>query len=261
MKSVAWMIGTLLILISAACGQRITGPTETRDASYDVGDLPKVVVSGGNGRIIVNSGMAGKINVQAILRRPDDLEFEISQSGNTISIDVKDKGVGIFNFGSSPGADIEITGPSDTSVKLRTGNGSVEVHGMKRSGSVHTSNGTVLMDGVTGEFEVSTSNGRVEILQSSGTFEIDTSNGRIEFDGELSPGGSNRMTTSNGSVQITLQGTPSIKLDASTSNGSVDTGFPILITAPLDEHHVVGTIGDGDADLFVRTSNGSISIE
>jgi hypothetical protein len=28
-----------------------------------------------------------------------------------------------------------------------------------------------------------------------------------------------------------------------------------------DEHHIVGTIGTGDADLFVRSSNGSVKVQ
>jgi DUF4097 and DUF4098 domain-containing protein YvlB len=69
------------------------------------------------------------------------------------------------------------------------------------------------------------------------------------------------MKTVNGSVEIRLQGTPSVKLDASTANGSITTGFPILTTSPGDEHHVVGTIGTGYAELFVKTSNGSVKIQ
>ena len=68
------------------------------------------------------------------------------------------------------------------------------------------------------------------------------------------------MTTSNGSVDIKLQGTPSVELDASTGNGSITTKLPILTTSPGDKHQVVGTIGDGDAELFVRTSNGSVMV-
>ena len=64
-----------------------------------------------------------------------------------------------------------------------------------------------------------------------------------------------------GSVEIKLHGTPSVNLDASTGNGSVTIGLPILTTSPGDEHHQVGTIGAGDAELFVRTSNGSVMIQ
>ena len=132
---------------------------------------------------------------------------------------------------------------------------------MHRSGTVRTSNGKIVMEDVIGDFDISTSNGAVTIALASGTFDVETSNGRIEFDGELAPGGNNRMSTSNGGVEIKLQGTPSVKLDASTGNGSLTTGLPVLTTSPGDEHHLVGTIGAGNSELFVRTSNGSVNIQ
>ena len=44
----------------------------------------------------------------------------------------------------------------------------------------------------------------------------------------------------------------SVKFDASTRNGSGTTRFPLLTTCSGDARHLVGTIGAGDAELFVR---------
>ena len=261
MKSSHWMLCVLLFLIiTAACSADIISPTEARDDSFTVGESPRVVVSGGNGRIIVNPGTDGTVSVQATLRKPDELEYQTTQEGETISVEAKEKSRGIFNFGGSPGADIEITAPPNTRVELRTSNGRVEVYGMHQSGTVRTSNGKIVMEDVIGDFNISTGNGAVTIARATGTFDVETSNGRIAFDGELAPGGDNRLTTVNGSVEIKLQGTPSVRLDASTQNGSVTTSLPILSTSSGDERHLVGTIGAGDAQLFVRTSNGSVMI-
>jgi DUF4097 and DUF4098 domain-containing protein YvlB len=219
------------------------------------------VVNGDNGRIIVISGDDGAVRVAATLRKPDDLEYEVVQDGDSISVVARDTRSGGFHIGQSPGADIEITAPSDTNVQLRTSNGRVEVIGMHRSGTVHSSNGKIVLEDVIGDFDVSTSNGGVTVRHAIGTFDVETSNGRIEFDGEIVPGGDNRMRTSNGSVEVTLQGTPSVELDASTSNGSVSSDLPILTVSTGDEDHLKGTIGDGAAALHVRTSNGSVSVQ
>jgi len=132
---------------------------------------------------------------------------------------------------------------------------------MHRSGTVHSSNGNIVLADVVGDFDVSKSNGGVTVSHATGTFDIETSNGPIEFDGEIVPGGDNRMKTNNGSVEIVLQGTPSVELDASTSNGSVPSKLPILTVSTGDEDHLKGTIGDGEAVLFVRKSNGSVSVQ
>ena len=80
-----WILGVLLFFLTAACsteaadrrsGSGFNGPTETRDDSFVVGASPRVVVSGGNGRVIVNPGTDGTVRVQATLRKPDDVEYE-----------------------------------------------------------------------------------------------------------------------------------------------------------------------------------------
>lgn len=253
------ILGLLLVSLAVACGTSIVAPTEARDDSFAVGESPRIVVSNSNGRITVNPGTDDAIRVQATLKRPDDLKYEATQSGDTIVVELEVQRRGFF-FGQGPGADIEITAPSNTLVELRTSNGTVELYGMHRSGTLRTSNGKIVMEDVSGDFDVHTSNGSVTIAQATGTFDVETSNGRIVFNGEMVSGGNNRMKTSNGSVEVTLQGTPSVELDASTSNGSIITRLPILTTFSGDEHHIVGTIGTGDADLFVRTANGSVTV-
>ncbi len=196
MKSGHLALGVLLVFLAVACGAGDIGPTETRKDSFAVAGSPTIVVSGSNGSITVNSGTEGTVIVQATLRKPDDVEYEASQEGDTINIEAREKSRGIFNFGQSPGADIEITAPSNTRVDLRTSNGRVEVYGIHQSGTVRTSNGQIVMKDVAGNFDVSTSNGAVTIKLASGTFDVETLNGRIEFDGEMAAGGNNRMTTS-----------------------------------------------------------------
>ena len=121
------MLGVLLVFLTAACSSGFTGPTETRDDSFVVGQSPRVVVSGDNGRIIVNPGTDGTVKVQATLRKPDDLEYKTTQQGDTISVEAKEKRRGIFNrifnFGESPGEDIEIAAnlarySADPSIRL-----------------------------------------------------------------------------------------------------------------------------------------------
>ena len=258
----ALLLGSLFVIL-AACGDDVIAPTESRDDTFVVGQSPRIVVSNDNGRVFVSPGSDGTVRVQTTLRKPDDVEYQTVQEGDTVSVEANaiEKGFGIFNLGDSPGADIEITAPSATRIELRTSNGSVEVQGMQRSGSLRTSNGSIRVEDVKGDFDISTSNGAVTIARAVGSFDVETSNGRIEFDGELVRGGSNRMETSNGSVRVNLTGTPSVKIDASTVNGTVTTRLPILTTSTGGGRHVVGTIGTGDADLYARTTNGSVVVQ
>ena len=108
-----WMLGLLLLLLTGACNPGFTEVPETRDDSFAVGNAPRIVVNDANGRIIVRPGSDGAVRVLATLREPGRLAYEISQEGDTITVQAKRKSRGIFNFGNSAGADIEITEATD----------------------------------------------------------------------------------------------------------------------------------------------------
>jgi len=257
------LLGATLFL-AAGCGDieinlgsDTDEPVETRDDSFSVGSSPRLVVDSFNGRITVNPGSDNTIRVQATLRRADKIDYQVSQDGDTVSVEARQKG---RTIGRSPGADIEITAPSSTRVELRTSNGMIELRGMEEAGTLRTSNGKIVVENVRSELTARTSNGSIEVTSFEGSVDLETSNGSIRFTGELTPGGRNKMTTSNGSVTVSLQGTPSVRLDATTSNGTVTSKLPVLTTSTGD-HHLAGTIGDGEAELTIHTSNGSVTIQ
>ena len=163
-----------------------------------------------------------------------------------------------FDLLSRASVKIEVTVPRTTYLVLNTSNGKININGVEGGGSVNTSNGAITATNVDGDYTLGTSNGRITVENVRGTFDILTSNGGIEFDGELLPGGSNRIRTSNGSVSVNLPGFPSVNLDASTSNGSVVSRIP-MTTISSEKTHLRATLGDGGAELSVRTSNDSIT--
>jgi len=262
-------VASTMLLLGAGC----TGPTETREDTFHIGESPMLVVNTENGAIEVNVGPAGTIHVEATLRNAPRVEYQVDQDGDTVTVDAQ-----VTEPLGNAGADITVTVPTNTEVDLVTSNGSIEVHGIEASGLLHTSNGKVVLDEVKGDFDATTSNGDIEVtimegiatLRTSngsvtlvdvkGTFDAQTSNGPIAFSGEMTAGGENRLQTSSGRVTVQLQGTLSVELDASTTNGQVTCTLPILALVTETEH-LVGTIGDGEAELIIRTSNGDVTIE
>ena len=253
----------------------------SRDDGFAVGPSPTLIVASHNGRVVVRAGDDGAIRVQAKLKSPSRVDYRVGQQGDVVTVDARQKGksswFGLWGLGS--GADIDVTAPKNTKVELKTSNAGVELRGLDAGGTLDSSNGRIVIDGADGEYHAATSNGRIELramkgsatLRTSngsiemsdvqGEFNAETSNGAIHFDGELSPGGKNRFTTSNGSVKVSLAGTPSLEIDASTSNSKISTTIPSLTRPQEKKNRLVGTIGDGEAELFIRTSNGSVTIE
>lgn len=264
-----------VVFFTAGCA---SGPVEYRDDSFTVDRAPRIIVDNVNGSIEVNAtGSEGTVRVQATLNDVPRVKYQIDQEGDTITVKVETERTWAL-FRKSPGVDITVTAPSSIDVDLRANNGRIDLEGAQGTARLHTSNGALALKNVKGDIDGKTSNGKIELeavegtvfLETSngsvnaegvkGSFDIDTSNGSIALSGELVPGGNNRLETSNGSVSVKLQGTPSINLDASTSNGKVETALQVMTTS-FDEEHVVGRIGDGAADLHIKTSNGNVSIE
>jgi len=254
----AVVVITIAFSVTAGCDEGCSdAPTETQDDSFTVGDSPKVVVITSNGGIKVNAGSDNEVRVQATLREPDRIDYTVSPVGDTITVEAKARSGGPWTGCMS--AEITVTAPARTDVDLKTSNGAIELDAIEGSGKLTTSNGKIVLDNVKGNFEGRTSNGEVDARGVIGEFDLGTSNGRISFHGELTAGGSNRLVTSNGSVDVELLGTPSVSLEATTSNGDITSELP-MTDALIEDDRIVGTVGDGEANLYISTSNGDVTI-
>ena len=89
---------------------------------------------------------------------------------------------------------------------------------------------------------------------------VGVGSGRITFRGELIPGGNNMFNTGSGSVVVELRGTPSVAIDLETDDGEVISELPVDVIES-SKYKLVGTIGDGEADLTVHVGSGDITIK
>jgi DUF4097 and DUF4098 domain-containing protein YvlB len=274
----AVLLAAAALLMTAGCDELTDdcddAEIETRDNSFSVGESVTLVVRTANGAIEVRTGSDGEVHVEATLREPERIDYEVTQDGDTITAEAQSES---GRWRGCMMASFVVTVPANTEVDLDTSNGAIELVGLEGGGRVDTSNGAISLvdvsgdyrgstsngaigiDGMEGTADFGTSNGAVDVADSRGEFDLHTSNGRISFSGELTAGGDNRLETSNGRVNVELLGEPSVRIDASNSNGDITTDLPLTIES-TSRHELVGTIGDGEADLYVRTSNGDLDI-
>ena len=260
------------------------GKTSMRDDTFAVGDNPRLVVRGFNGRIRVRAGEPGSIRVRARLKKPRGIKYSAVQEGDLgITVEAKpDRQSEGFLHGlsrQSSGANIEVTVPVATSVDLATSNGPVELQGTEGGGTVQTKNGRIRVENFKGDLnattknapitvktlsgsaELSSTNSRVSIEDAHGRFDARTTNGSIKFQGSIEPGTDNRLSTTNGSIKVALDADPSFKLTAATVNGRVRCEVPGFVAAVEKRHKLKGTVGEGEAELIATTANGSIAIQ
>ena len=65
------------------------GKTAMRDDTFAVGDNPRLVVRGFNGRIRVHAGEPGSIRVRAKLKKPHGLKYSAVQEGDLVTVEAK----------------------------------------------------------------------------------------------------------------------------------------------------------------------------
>ena len=254
--------------------------TSMRDDTFAVGDNPRLVVRGFNGRVRVRAGEPGSIRVRARLKKPREVKYSAAQEGDLITVEAKpNRPSEGFRHGQHAGANIEVTVPGTTSVDLATSNGPVELRGTEGGGEVQTKNGPIRIEQFKGDLNaktknapiavktlsgsavLSTLNSRVSIEDGRGRFEVRTINGPIKFQGSMEPKSHNKLSTLNGNIKVALDAEPSLVLTAATTNGRVRCEVPGFVAAIEKRHKLEGTMGTGEAELIAETKNGSIVVQ
>ena len=262
-----WILLATMASILAACGAppgQQSWPEVRSNDTFVVTDGSTLVVDNFNGSVKVSGSEYGnRISVATDLRRPDRLTYEAVQSGNTVTITARGVGLWANHFPRGRRATIEVTVPRNLDVQVKADNGAITLRDVTGTVELATYNGAIKVADVAGEYDITTANGKIEVDDGKGAFRIRTSNGGIRFEGELAHGTSNQFKTSNGNITTLLEGKPvSLSVDAQTSNGDIVMG-PALPVASAVRHNnrLSAVIGDGNTDLTLATSNGSIFIE
>ncbi len=246
------------------------GPTESRTNTFSVGASPAVDVTVGNGNVSLVVAEEGEIIVTADLRKPDSVEYEVSQDGDLITVNAKTR--------SGSRADVTVTVPRNTEFELSTGNGNIEVADVQAPGQANigdgkmtlkdmegsynlsNGNGSITLEGVRGDVIASIGNGDITLSDATGSFNLSDGNGNIRFQGELTSGGNNSFGVGNGSVTAELTGSPSVVLDLEVEQkGKIRCDLPIAETEK-SEYRLAGTVGSGEAALKVNIGTGNIII-
>ncbi|MFC1983820.1 DUF4097 domain-containing protein [Chloroflexota bacterium] len=228
-------------------------------------------VTTGDGNVSLVVGQEDEIIVTAELRKPDSVEYEVYQDGDLITVNAKTR--------SGSRVDVTVTVPRNTEFKLSTGNGAVSAVGVQASGQVTCGDGSLTLDqitgdvngsigngniavkGVTGTFNLIDGNGSITVSDATGTFNLTDGNGDINFHGELTPNSASLLTVGNGNVTVELTDSPSVALDLEIEqHGTLRCDLQATVSEESN-YRFVGTIGDGEAGLTVRTGTGDITIK
>lgn len=255
----------LVILLTAfAVTMQAESLQETVDRTLDVRPGSSVDLSNVNGKVVVRAWDNPKVRIQAFKKVQSDdsararkimseLKVEISTSPDGITIDTRhprrnghDHGFLDWLFGGdsvNAYVNYELTVPRSMHLDIETVNGGINVSDLQ------------------GEIELETTNGKIEVSRCSGTVDASTTNGAIRAELlSVTKGKPMRFSTTNGRITLAVPATFAAEIDADTTNGSINSQLPVA-TRHMSRTSLRGTVNGGGAEVRLRTTNGSISIE
>jgi hypothetical protein len=280
---------TSLIQRGVTIGDYRLSKTETIDRTFAVTGTPTLNIESGDGNITIVRGDEGTVAIHAIKKASTDailrnLSVEMTQDGNTITVRATKTGKApLALFGNNSGVveyevrlpahatigqakasdgSIAVTGISGR-LNLTTSDGAIHVSQLDGDLQAHTGDGSITLTGGHGTMQLTTSDGRITMreIQSEG-LDVHTSDGGITFTGSFATGSTNRFDSGDGGVAIAVPPDSGLHVDLQTRDGSVRVGFPVTTqdSTTRKRNSVQGVIGNPNATLTVRTSDGSITL-
>jgi hypothetical protein len=303
---VSGAVVALVVLFASSAALAWNSPQGTFDRTLSVSGPVDLEVLTHSGDVRIRAGSSGSVQIHGKIyvgdrwlggHREDDVHAieqnpPIRQDGNNIHVEyVNYRNISI---------DYEITVPTETTVRTKSGSGDQTIEGTHGNAEVQTGSGDVRLSNLQGEIRVQTGSGDVRAREVSGSVRGGTGSGDVEIE-ESGPGdidlhtgsgnisargvqgsfhgetGSGEITaegqqsgtwdarTGSGNVRLRLPSNAAFDADISTSSGSIDVGAPMEMTVQGrvgDMHKSIhGKVRGGGPLLRVHTGSGDIHIE
>jgi hypothetical protein len=190
------------------------------------------------------------------------IRIEEHQSGDLVEIEVRYPRHGLTVDWGQHRVDVIIQMPREGRVNLRTGDGGIEISGLKGEMDLHSGDGSEKLDGVDGKLHASTGDGHIRADGRFDELELKTGDGHVDVralaGSSLAAGW--RLETGDGNVTLEIPAETAADVDLHTSDGHIDLDMPVTTEGKLRENEVRGKLNGGGSLLTIRTGDGSIHL-
>jgi DUF4097 and DUF4098 domain-containing protein YvlB len=184
------------------------------------------------------------------------------QNGDSVEIDVRYPHHEFsLGFGNHQ-VDIIIQMPREGRVNLRTGDGKIDLAGLKGDMNLHSGDGSESIDAVDGNLHAETGDGHIAAHGRFDELELKTGDGHLEVrataGSSLTAGW--RLETGDGNVSLEVPGELGADVDLHTNDGHIDLDMPVTTEGKMREGEIRGKLNGGGSSLTIRTGDGSIHL-
>jgi Putative adhesin len=257
-------LGLLILTIGAAAV--LPARADEWSKTYNLSGKPDLRIETSDADIRVTTWDQNTIEAKVITNRykigEGGIRVEEHQAGNAVEIDVHYPHHD-FNIGwTSHRVDIVIQMPREGNVNLRTGDGKIEIAGLKGEMQLKSGDGSLHLDGVDGKLHASTGDGSIQANGRFGELELKTGDGHVDVRAGTgsSLAGGWRLETGDGSVTLEVPGDLAADVDLHTNDGHIDLDMPVTTSGNVRQNEVRGKMNGGGSLLTIRTGDGSIRL-
>jgi DUF4097 and DUF4098 domain-containing protein YvlB len=279
--AVAAAIAVIAIAASAAAVR-----ADQWSKTYQVNGRAELHVMTGDGDVIVTGTDQHQIDARVTATGwkigPNDVQIIESQSGNSVSIELKVPHWGFSMFGGNhKSLRVEVSVPRELDLDVRTSDGNVTAQGVSGKIQFDTADGNVTAGNIKGDIRIHTGDGHIEGHNFDGSLDANTGDGNLRIDGRfdalaLKTGDGNieaqaasgskvasgwNLHSGDGHITLRLPGDLNAMLDAHTGDGSIALDVPILVSGSLGHSSVRGKMNAGGPTIAISSGDGSIHIE
>src|SRR5271154_3998711 len=276
-------------MIFAGIGLAASATTVRADQwtkTYQVNGRANLRVTTGDGDVVVTGADQPRIDARVTANGwkigPNDVQIIESQSGNSVSIEVKVPHWGFSIFGGNhKSLRVDVSVPRELDLDVRTSDGNITAQGVSGKIQFDTGDGNVTAGNIKGDIRIHTGDGHIEGHNFDGSLDADTGDGNLRIDGrfdalalktgdgsiEAQVGSGSKLANSwnlhSGDGHITLRVPSDLNamLDAHTGDGSITLDIPIQVSGSLSHSSVRGKLNAGGPTLAISSGDGSIHIE
>ena len=254
--------------------------------TYQVNGRAELHVMTGDGDVVVTGADQQRVDARVTTTGwkigPNDVQIIESQSGNSVSIEVKVPHWGFSMFGGNhKSLRVQVSVPRELDLDVRTSDGNVTAQGVSGKIQFDTGDGNVTAGNIKGDIRIHTGDGHIEGHNFDGSLDANTGDGNLRIDGRfdalaLKTGDGNfeaqagsgskvasgwNLHSGDGHITLRVPGDLNATLDAHTGDGSITLDIPIQVSGSLSHSSVRGKMNAGGATLAVSSGDGSIHIE
>ena len=234
--------------------------------TYNISGRPDLRIETSDANIRVTTWDQNTIEAKVITSHykigEGGIRVEERQTGDSVEIDVHYPHHDFVVGWSSHRVDIIIQMPREGKVNLRTGDGKIEVAGLKGDMDLHTGDGSINLDGVDGKLHATTGDGHIEANGRFDELGLKTGDGHVDVRAKsgssLAAGW--RLETGDGSVSLEVPGDLAADVDLHTSDGHIDLDMPVQAEGRVRQNEIRGKMNGGGSLLTIRTGDGSIHL-